>query len=145
MTNEGAVGGITELIPGKLYQSGSITDYARLPSFRPQSVIVDLDRKIDANPPPQLTYIHWAVLDMPQLPDMQRMDDIADFCIRAIGHGGAVLSHCAAGLNRSSLLSGLIIHRLMGLRGPQVVAYLRQHRVGALSNETFARFLAGLT
>lgn len=145
MNDQAAVGGISELIPGKLYQSGNITDFAKLPSFRPQSVIVDLDQRMDANPPSQLTYIHWGIIDMPQLPDMQRMDDIADFCIGAIQHGGAVLAHCAAGMNRSSLLSGLIIHRLMGLKGQQIIAYIQQHRQGALSNQTFAQFLAGLT
>lgn len=49
---------------------------------------------------------------------------------------------CQQGMNRSALLTGLVL-RAAGMRGEAVVELLRQRRPGCLTNLTFQRLLGG--
>lgn len=51
-----------------------------------------------------------------------------------------VVVHCGAGLNRASLVTGLTL-TYFGLTGTDAVAWIKWHRPGALSNESFASWL----
>lgn len=69
-----------------------------------------------------------------------------------IQSGQRVLVTCAAGLNRSGLVSGLSLHLLYGWNGVTCIAHVRKHRPesashpghGALSNGDFVRALTKL-
>jgi len=47
------------------------------------------------------------------------------------------------GFNRSALVAGLVLTYL-GMKGADAVTLLREKRLGALFNETFAEYLAAL-
>lgn len=68
----------------------------------------------------------------------------ADDVVRVIQAGGRVLVTCAAGLNRSGLVSALALHRLYGWAGDECVRTVRAKRIAskrhpgkALSNAEF--------
>lgn len=68
----------------------------------------------------------------------------ADAVARRIQDGGRVLVTCAAGLNRSGLVSALALHKLYGWAGDECVRTVRAKRVAskrhpgkALSNAEF--------
>jgi protein-tyrosine phosphatase len=78
-----------------------------------------------------------------ELPNLAKLNAIADLAAGLIQSGHRVLSHCGMGFNRSALVAGLILVRL-GLPGPDAVNRLRGCRPGALFNEVFAAHLDSL-
>lgn len=60
--------------------------------------------------------------------------------------GGArkVLVTCAAGRNRSGLVTGLLLHELYNLSGDTAISIIQGKRPGALSNDSFVEFLREL-
>lgn len=58
--------------------------------------------------------------------------------------GARVLVTCAMGLNRSGLVTALILKMLSGDSGRACVERVRSHRPGALSNRHFADFVERL-
>lgn len=50
---------------------------------------------------------------------------------------------CAHGMNRSGLITGMVLGRL-GVGADDAIRRIRHHRPGALSNETFQAILRGL-
>ena len=78
------------------------------------------------------------------LPNLAKLNAIADLAAGLIRSGHRVLSHCGMGFNRSALVAGLILVRL-GIPGPDAVCRLRGCRPGALFNEVFAAHLDSLT
>lgn len=133
-----------EIIPGKLYQSPQIDTWAVVQQLRPQMIIClsSLDAAIpgDVN---EFVYTFWPIADGP-LPNLRILRRIAELAVAVIDGGGKVLSHCAAGINRASLMNGSILYEMTDLTGPDVVALLRQKRPGALTNQTFAAYLQAL-
>ena len=59
----------------------------------------------------------------------------------AVREGKNVLVTCAAGLNRSGLVTALALRELFGKPGEDAVARVRERRPGALTNEIFADFV----
>jgi protein-tyrosine phosphatase len=55
--------------------------------------------------------------------------------------GMRVLTTCHAGLNRSGLVSALMLHRLSGMSGPRAIELVRAARPGALNNQYFTAAL----
>ncbi len=106
------------------------------------TVIFDLDSDLDVgvpNIPDQVLYLYFPFEDR-ELPDLQRLHAIARLGASLIENGHKVLSHCGMGHNRSALLAGLIMTYL-GVSGDEAVRRIRQHRMGALYNRTFAGYL----
>lgn len=130
---------IYEIVPGKLYQSPAITDWSQVPPDI--ELVIDLS-DIDPNIPNNITYVHWPIQDGP-LPDTGVLETFAVIGAEFIDEGKKVLSHCGAGINRSSLMNGSIMAQLGGY--PDIVGWIRQHRPGALSNQSFADYLTKLT
>lgn len=65
-------------------------------------------------------------------------------CAERIREGDAVLSHCAAGRNRSALLSALIVRELTGMSGAEAMSLVRERRPNSLANVHFAAYLDAL-
>jgi len=130
---------------GKLFISPVIRDWAIVSSYGVNTVI-DLEGGLDdciPTVPNGCLYVYFPIYDE-QLPDLARLEAIANMGAYLIANGHALLSHCGMGFNRSALIAGRILHRL-GMPGPDVVERLRERRPGALFNDIFAEHLRSLT
>lgn len=68
----------------------------------------------------------------------------ADRAVRHIRRGENVLVTCYAGVNRSSLVTALTIHKLLGLAGDDLIELIRLQRPNTLTNESFCDCLRRL-
>lgn len=108
-------------------------------------VVIDLEGGIDhgvSTRPGHLLYIYKPIFDE-DLPDLVLLHGIGRLGAELMRQGLKVLSHCGMGYNRSALVAGVILTEL-GMEGPDAVARLRERRPGALFNDRFAEYLAGL-
>ena len=138
----------TELFPidddERLFISPAISDWSLIHD-RGIEVIIDLEGDLDcgvSTRPGHLLYIYHHIYDE-DLPDLARMQALAQMGAHLIRSGQKVLSHCGMGFNRSALLAGMILTEL-GMPGTAAVERLRARRPGALFNERFADYLATL-
>jgi protein-tyrosine phosphatase len=130
---------------GQLYQSSMIENFSDLDTIRP-NLITDL-AGMDANIPhdiQQFLYCYFPLEDGPLPKDLETLYDLATLGARFIKEGRTVLSHCAAGINRSSLLDGWILYLLGVAMDQALIDLIRQQRPGALTNQSFVNFLIGL-
>jgi hypothetical protein len=86
----------------------------------------------------------WPLTDDTNLPDRAMLDATARLLAVEIAHGTVVLVHCLRGRNRSSLVSARVLMVSEGISGAEAVRRIREAVPGALSNETFTRYLEGL-
>jgi len=78
--------------------------------------------------------------------------EAAQRVVQAVREGQQVLVTCAAGLNRSGLVSGIALHLLFGWPGVKCIAHVRKYRTrsrvhpgrGSLSNNDFVNALTRL-
>ena len=106
-------------------------------------VIIDLDDNLDIGVPEvpnQMLYIYYPIDDMPELPDLDKLLNIARMGAQLVHQGYKLLAHCGMGHNRSALMAGLIL-RYLGMSGDEVVRLLREKRQGALYNKAFAEYV----
>lgn len=130
-------------IDENLFQSTKIEteDIERVKRF---DVCIDLSGGIDANAADFKIYLYWPIEDGPALPDIKILKSIAE-----LGYDFAyknklnVLVHCNEGVNRASLLNGEIL-RIKGIKGQEIVDYIRSKRPGALTNPCFEDYLRNL-
>lgn len=129
---------------GALFFSPALTDWAAVESHGIDTVI-DLEGELDhgiPTVPNQVLYLYFPIYDE-GLPNLAKLDAIADLAACLIRSGHRVLSHCGMGFNRSALVAGLVLVRL-GHTGPEAVLRLRQRRPGVLFNQVFAAHLESL-
>jgi protein-tyrosine phosphatase len=129
---------------GALFISPAVNDWAPLQE-RGIDAVIDLDGGLDhciPTIPNQVLYVYFPIFDE-DLPNLSRLNAVADLGAALIKSGQRVLSHCGMGFNRSALVAGLILLRL-GASGPEAVQRLRACRPGALFNEAFASHLQSL-
>lgn len=129
---------------GQLFISPAINDWEVLLT-RQIDTIIDLDADIDDGVPTcpnQCLYIYFPIFDE-GLPNLAKLDAVADLGARIVLSGHRVLSHCGMGFNRSALVAGIILNKL-GMPGPAVVQRIRERRPGALFNDCFAEYLGSL-
>jgi hypothetical protein len=129
---------------GRLFISPAIHDWEPLQA-RGIDTVIDLDGGLDhciPTVPNQVLYVYFPIYDE-ELPNLKKLDAVADLAARLIQDGHRVLSHCGMGFNRSALVAGLALCRL-GLSGREAVARLRQCRPGALFNDCFAAHLEAI-
>jgi protein-tyrosine phosphatase len=127
-----------------LFQSGQIDDWTEVLDRKVQLVLDMSD--IDPNIPNEIQFAHVGIVDGP-LPEptiLNTLHFLAQAGANEILNGRRVLSHCGAGINRSSLMNGLIIFHLGQIRGAAIVDTIRKGRPGALSNLAFADYLSAL-
>jgi protein-tyrosine phosphatase len=84
-------------------------------------------------------YVHWLIEDGPA-PDFVTTRALADLVDDLRRDGKRVLVHCAAGINRSGLISAAALIRA-GWTADEAVATVRAARTGALDNQEFVAFL----
>ena len=129
---------------GALYISPEILEWAPLEE-RGIDTVIDLEGGLDhciPTVPDQILYVYFPIYDE-ALPNLEKLEAVADMAARLIRSGHRVLSHCRMGFNRSALVAGLTLCRL-GMTGPEAVQRLRSCRPGALFNEVFATHLESL-
>jgi protein-tyrosine phosphatase len=137
-----------ELIPvdeaQQLFISPEIDDWQPIMKHE-ITVVIDLDGELDigvSTVPNQLMYIYFPIRDE-GLPDLVKLNALAQLGAGLVKQGHKVLSHCGMGYNRSALVAGLILFHL-GMDGDSAVRLLRERRPGALFNEKFAAYLSSL-
>ena len=129
---------------GHLFIAPVIHDWAVVERYGIDTVI-DLEGGLDLGvptEPEQILYVYFHIYDG-GLPNLHKLDGLADLGADLVRSGHRVLAHCGMWLNRSALVAGVILHKL-GMPGSQAVRRLRAKRPGALFNETFATYLASL-
>ena len=126
---------------GALFISPAVSEWAPLQE-RGIDTVIDLDGGLDhciPTVPNQVLYIYFPIFDE-DLPNLAKLNAVADLGAALIRSGHRVLSHCGMGFNRSALVAGLILLRL-GVSGSDAIGRLRACRPGALFNEVFAAHL----
>ena len=129
---------------GALFMSPALSVWAPLDE-RGIDVVIDLEGDVDhciPTVPNHVLYVYFPIYDE-GLPDLAKLDAVADMGAGLIRSGHRVLSHCGMGFNRSALVAGLILLR-QGMSGPDAVRRLRGRRPGALFNSVFADHLESL-
>lgn len=133
---------IYEIVPGKLWQSGTPTPDIHLPLILGLGIdtIVNLSQVPDARGWPVSLEVWWP-FDDGDMPHEGTLKALAGFVRSLLYEGRKVLVHCDAGLNRSSLLTGLVLV-LDGYTGEEVIRAIRVARGEyALCNTGFENWL----
>lgn len=140
---------LSEILPGKLWQSGNIEDPKRLAAAGINYIInMCGDEPVHAkwsghfNYP--LTEVQYAIGDgnIAHV-NLEHIHEIAEAAADHINRGGKVLSHCQMGWNRSGLVTALIMHKL-GFEG-DVVQHIRSKRSPhALTNSDFHEYVKSI-
>ena len=125
-----------------LYQSSKIDDLEFFKSYK-FDVVIDLEGGFDNIPKPDFIYLYFHFLDMPWLPDRKKLHAVALFGSSLWRGGAKILVHCAQGINRSSLVNGVILI-LRGFSGKEAVEIITTARPGALLNPIFRFYLYSL-
>lgn len=125
-----------------LYQSSKIDDVELFESHK-FDVVIDLEGGFDNIPKPDLIYLYFHFYDAPWLPNLKRLQAVSSLGFSLWRAGGKVLGHCSKGINRSSLLNGVILN-LLGFPGKEAVDIITTARPGALSNPIFRLYLISL-
>ncbi|KAB2945632.1 MAG: dual specificity protein phosphatase family protein [Candidatus Methanoperedens sp.] len=120
-----------------LYQSSMIDDVERTKMF---DVCIDLAGGIDPDSSNFKIYLNWTIEDA-RLPDLDILKLVASFGYDlAYKKKMEVLVHCEQGINRASLINGMILW-MKGMSGEEIVNYIRSKRPGALFNQNFVNYL----
>ena len=136
----------SEILPGKLWQSSMIAHWSDLDNIKPTMVIdlAGLDTTIPSYTHADFAYVYFGMEDGPLPTDMTKFKEVAALATSDILHGGKVLTHCAAGINRSGLMSGQIIYNLGLANGQQIIDLIRAARPESLQNADFCQYLREL-
>ena len=129
---------------GLLYISPDIDDWAPVILNR-INVIIDLDGDLDIGVPfmpNELVYVYFP-FDDDDLPDLDKLHEIAKLGSNLVTLGYRVLAHCKMGHNRSALMAGVILTYL-GLTGEEATQLLRQKLLITLYNPIYATYLRSL-
>lgn len=130
---------------GMLFISPVIRDWTPL-SQRGIDTVIDMEGGLDdciPTAPNVCLYIYFPIYDE-DLPDLVRLEAVANLGAHLVQSGHRVLSHCGMGYNRSALVAGRILHKL-GMKGDTIIETLRARRPGALFNDVFAEHIRSLT
>jgi hypothetical protein len=93
---------------------------------------------------PHTTRVDYHMQDCAVVPPVEDLNELADLALGHVEEGTKTLIHCQGGLNRSGLLTGMVL-RLMGMNAPDAIALMRAQRDPmVLCNPTFERFLVEL-
>lgn len=112
-------------------------------------IVVDVDgyEPVNLNQIPKgKIYLHWKIEDG-DLPDLKDFNILVDFTCSALSRGKKVLVHCAAGQNRSALLTAAVLYKKYfapeGKSGRDVYQYIKERNPLAFTNPVFKNFVLG--
>ncbi len=125
-----------------LYQSSKIDDLEVFESYKFDAVI-DLEGGFDDIPKGNLLYVYFRFYDAPWLPNLKRLKTVVSIGSSLWRAEDRVLVHCSRGINRSSLVNGMILN-MNGFSGKEVVKIITTARPGALLNPIFRLYLLSL-
>jgi hypothetical protein len=130
----------SEVIRGRLFQAdASASSWAAIDELRQPSLVIDLHGS--GGPPLScVVYLRWAIEDGP-LPDRGVLSAVERLGVNFIQAGGVVVTMCNLGLNRSGLVSALIVSRLESMTGAEALRYVRYKVPEAVRNPAFAAYL----
>ena len=129
----------------RLYVSADIDNWDLIRSLDIR-VVIDLEGNVDHGVPTvpgTILYVYLPLHDDYELPNLVKLRAVARLGADLYRQGYKIVSHCGMGLNRSALMAGLILHEL-GWSGSDAIRRLQERRAGALYNEVFCGYLAGL-
>lgn len=124
-----------EIIPG-LYQ-GSLYEFRNEAAI---DVVVDLTGSHQPRREGLLS-VAWPIVDGP-MPDGQVARALGQWVGQLVDRGLAVAVLCAAGVNRSGLITARALISL-GYPPQDAIERVRARRLGALSNQEFVEWLLG--
>lgn len=141
-------GPVWEIVPGQLYQRGKMHDWTedRKKGFLGHYGITMAVALAPPTPDPDLgdccRYVHEPIPDgLLRRPEL--VVALAKQAAEEIEDGGAVVTMCNAGRNRSGLLSALTLYEL-GMPAGDLIDFVRKHRPRALANDHFVAYLEEL-
>jgi protein-tyrosine phosphatase len=130
---------------GLLWLAPACDDWGPIVQKHSLTAVIDLESGLDAGipaHPDRVIYVYFPFADE-GVPSLHRLHAVARLGAELVRERERVLVHCQMGLNRSALVAGLVlVHN--GMAGSDAVTRLQQRRPGALYNEAFAGYLAGL-
>lgn len=143
-------GQVWEIIPGRLWQSGTL-DEDPVAAAKVRELDIEYVVNLCGEEPfvsgrqgkRPFTELFWEIEDGP-LPDLSDLEDVVGRVCAAVSAGKKVLVHCYAGMNRSGLVSAMAVNKLTGRSGPQLVGFMRRKRPGCLTNRRFVQYLETL-
>lgn len=128
---------------GLLFISGDLDDWSAL-APHDIDVVIDMDGGLDACIPTdadRCLYVYFPFADDDEaLPNVARLQAVAELAATLIRQKHRVLAHCNMGFNRSGLMAGVIL-KALGMPGGAAVTRIRDRRPGALYNDRFAEYL----
>ena len=135
---------ISQLIPN-LYQSG----WPQAGSVKNFDVVVLLACMDGIEPDifpvfgyPGQVVIKWEIDDGPVLPDLQTLRILAFTVVRFLQRNQKIIVLCHAGLNRSSLMTAMVMHLMHGWTGAEIIRVLRERRDPyCLCNPMFEKYV----
>ncbi len=141
--------GITEILPGQLYQSGNWlrwSDEDCLDKIHRCGVTHVINLWHDDKRFARMGTVECIWLPIPDGKEINLpgLLDVVEGAVRTIRAGGTVLTICHAGRNRSGLVSTLIVHRLLGCSGEKALQLVRAKRPRAVANPVFEKILCAL-
>lgn len=116
-------------------QVWKLVDVAVSLGSRPQSLCPDL--------PTGRAHVAWNIEDGP-VPDERTLRTLSWAVADWVEGGRRVLVHCGAGINRSGLLTALVVRLLTGQSGQAAAEHVRQRCPDALVSREFSGYLNGL-
>lgn len=128
-----------------LFQGSSINnevDVKRIEELKIHTVI-DLNTGYDPKMDVDGAYLLWPFFDLPILPDLEMLFDVASFGALILKSRKRLLVHCSMGNNRSGLVCGRIMS-LMGMKGPDIVKAIQEKNTSGLWNPVFRQYIEGL-
>lgn len=88
---------------------------------------------------------HGEILAQDENENPVDLGEIVYQIVSALEKGGNVLVHCQAGINRSNLLTSLVLRAWKNMTSAEAIALLREKRSElVLANKTFERYLLSL-
>jgi protein-tyrosine phosphatase len=135
---------VSEIVPRVLYQADGAIDiegFARDRDLAPALAIDLVGLPAERIPSSgRVAYVRWPIDDGP-LHDLRVLSAIERMGALFIEGGGAVVCVCNMGLNRSGLMSALIVARHRRVSGGEALRFVRSKCPGALRNPAFAEYL----
>lgn len=132
-------------IASKLYQGSKPPHGGRLQLARIHTLVLcAVEHQPDEEFYPGVELLRCGFVDEYEpvgLSTLRMIDQTASTVAKRVRAGKRTLVTCAAGLNRSGLVTALVLTKVYGVSGADAVAWVKRERAGALFNPVFVEIL----